>query len=120
MSVNQKDYSKVILTSEEQMLFDKFKYSDEIILSLNDFRVLRNKGLIKSSIDGRSDYFDDLPSQGVCTISDFGKNFRAYQALEQMKNKKENRKFLITTMIAGIAVILAAGSLIVSIIALLQ
>lgn len=42
-----RDYSLIILTNEEQILFGRFKRSDSVCLTKDEFEVLRNRGLVK-------------------------------------------------------------------------
>ena len=114
------DYEKILLTNMEQIAFDKFKYSDTSTLTKTEFQMLKAKGLIIGSINGKSDWFDDLPQSGICEISNLGKNLRLYQHNQKILTRKENRRYRINTALSIIALLIASASLIVSIFALLK
>lgn len=115
MSSNQFDYSLVVLSPEEQKLFDLFKNSDEAFLTLEQFNILREKGLVGSLLGGKSDMFGDLPQQGICEISNRGKNLRAYQYNVRLKEWKDDKRYRITTGIAVSAPIISIISILVSV-----
>lgn len=105
------NYSLVVLSKYEQSLFERFRDSNSVVLTKDEFLVLRKKGLVEGAIDGKSDWFDDIPESGICKISGFGKGLRAYQSIERQKALKEDRRYWITTIIAILALILALTSL---------
>ena len=72
------DYSLIVLTEEELATFKKFKKSDTAFLTKEEFRLLERKGLLISVIDGKSTWFDGI-SDGMCTLSQKGKEFRSYR-----------------------------------------
>lgn len=111
--MNQIDYSKIVLTKKEQTIFDKFKDTDSAALSTDEFHILKNKDLICNTIDGKTNWFEKYPSKGICVISDKGRNLRAYQLIEKRKDFKRIIWNIINT-------VLAATSVIVSIIALIK
>lgn len=115
MSSNQFDYSLVVLSPQEQKLFDLFKDSDKAFLTLEQFNILREKGLVNGSLGGKSDWFDNLPQQGICEISDRGKNLRAYQYNIKLKEWKDDKRYRITTGIAIAALIISIISILVSV-----
>lgn len=101
------DVSKIVLTDVEQCLFDRFRKSDDVELTIDEYKVLLHKGLIKNSIGGNSGWFDDLPEKGICSLSDTGKDLRAYQAQQNKVERQSSRRYWITTAIAAIALIKA-------------
>lgn len=114
------DYDKILLTDMEQTVFDKFKNSDTAILTQSEFQILKTKGLVIGAINGKSDWFDDLPQSGACTISDLGKVFRIYQRNLYLLSKHEKSRYRINTIFSIIALLISTASLIVSILALLK
>ena len=114
------EYEKILLSDVEQLAFNKFMYCDTATLSKSEFQILKAKGLIAGSINGKSDWFDDLPQSGICEISDLGKNLRLYQHNQKILTRKENRRYRINTALSIIALLIASASLIVSIFALLK
>ena len=72
------DYSLIVLTDEESAVFKKFKKTNTAFLTKEEFRLLERKGLLISAIDGKSSWFDGI-SDGMCTLSQKGKELRSYQ-----------------------------------------
>lgn len=99
------EVSKIVLTSDEQKVFARFKRSDSAVLTKAEFQLLRRKNLVKDCIDGKSSWFDDLPEKGVCAISDFGEDLRAYQKQQTNARRKDSRRYWITTVIASAALV---------------
>lgn len=114
------EYDKILLSNAEQAAFDKFKHRDTSPLTKSEFQMLRAKGLITGSIDGKTDWFDELPQSGICKISDLGKNLRLYQHAQEKLSQKDTRRYLINTVLSIIALLIASASLVVSIYALLE
>lgn len=110
--MKQTNYSLFVLSDREQCAFDKFKNCDTAMLTLEEFKMLRDKHLVIGSIAGKSDRFDGLPESGLCDISEEGKNLRAYQLIQFRNNRKKDIRYWITTAIA-------VGALIISTIALI-
>ena len=107
------DVTKIILTPAEQRAFDKFVgESDTADLTKGEFELLRNKGLIKNSLNGNSGWFDIVDEFGSCELSDTGKALRAYQAMQVRDAKKNARRYWITTGIAIAALITAIASIV--------
>lgn len=105
-----RDYSLIILTNEEQILFDRFKRSDSVCLTKDEFEVLRNRGLVKGLLGGKSDFFD-LPSSGICEISELGKRLRVYQTRSKKQHVWTEFRAWATLAIALIALIVSIASL---------
>lgn len=105
------DVSKIVLTDVEQKIFDRFKRTDSAELTKEEYKVLLHKNLILDSIGGSSGWFDDLPEKGLCSLSDVGKDLRAYQAQRSKAERKSSRRYWITTGIAIAAFLLAVASL---------
>lgn len=105
------DVTKMFLTPEEQRAFDKFA-DDTAELTKGEFELLRNKGLIKNSLNGNSGWFDIVDEFGSCELSDTGKALRAYQAMQVRDAKKNARRYWITTGIAIAALITAIASIV--------
>ena len=72
------DYSLIVLTEEDLATFKKFKKSDTAFLTKEEFKSLERKGLLISAIDGKSSWFDGI-SDGMCTLSQKGKEYRTYR-----------------------------------------
>lgn len=72
------DYEKIILTEEEQNIFDLFRSSDTAFLTVQQFKVLYRRGLIKQTINGKSFWYDDV-ADGICQLSEKGIYFREFQ-----------------------------------------
>lgn len=108
----QIDYSLIMLSDRERKIFEKFKVSDTATLTREEFRLLREKGLVAGTMSGASDWFDSLPNKGVCKLSDRGRDLRSYQMLVRRKESTESVRYWITTVIAILALILAVVSLI--------
>lgn len=62
----------IFLTDKEQQIFNKFLNDDFAVLSKEEYLLLSKHRLLINSINGKSDWFD-LPDQGPCQLSDFGK-----------------------------------------------
>lgn len=103
--------SKIVLTDIEQRLFDRFRTADDVELSIDEYKILLHKKLIKDAIGGNSGWFDHLPEKGLCTLSDIGKDLRAYQIKMERAERKADRRYRITTGIAILALILSILSL---------
>lgn len=85
------DFSKIVLTAEEQEIFTLFKNSDKAFLTVAQYKILSRTGFIKHCINGKSDWFDDL-SDGICELSDSGKRYKEYlnqKARQSAQQKKE-------------------------------
>ncbi len=106
------DYSKIVLTRDEQRLFNRFKHADEAVLTRAEFNLLYKKNLVKGAIGGKSNWFEDIPASGTCQISDNGKDLRAFQSGMQHRNRIENIRYCITTGISVIALITAIVSIV--------
>lgn len=72
------DYSLIVLTEEELATFKKFKKSDTAFLTKEEFKSLERKGLLISVIDGKSTWFE-WAFDGMCTLSQKGKEYRTYR-----------------------------------------
>ena len=101
------DPTQVHLPKPESKLFRKFKYSDKAELTDQEFCQLRNYGLVKGAINGKSDWFEDLPSKGIVVISDFGKRYREFLR----EKSHDNIRYIITTSIAVAALIISIVSI---------
>lgn len=93
------DYSLIVLTSEAQSAFDKFKNSNTANLTRREFNLLAEKGLLLEHMDGHSSYFN-LPATGKCELSTKGEEFRIYQQGVKDRETTERKRFWITTLIA--------------------
>ena len=101
------DYSKVVLGDYEQELFDLFRNSDEIQMTLKDFKVLRAKNLVKGAFNGKSDWFDLQEQNGTVQISGFGKGLRAYQKRQRQQEEKEEKRYKTSTRLSIAAIIIS-------------
>lgn len=110
------DYSLVVLSDYEQSLFNHFKSKNYAKLALDEFKVLRNKGLVTGAIGGKSDWFDGLPDCGDCAISPFGKGLRAYQQQQERKERTNRVRHWVPVAISSILSVVAIA---ISVIALL-
>lgn len=72
------DYSLIVLTDEESAVFKKFQKTDTAFLTAEEFALLNRKGLLLSAIDGKSTWFEGA-FDGMCSLSQKGKEFRAYR-----------------------------------------
>lgn len=81
------DVTKIVLTEEEQILFNKFQKTDHTELTVSEYKILLHKSPIKDHIGGNSGWFSTLPQKGVCEISDIGKDLRAYQLLQKKADR---------------------------------
>lgn len=137
MGSEQFDYSALVLTVEEQALFDRFKESDTATLTLDEYHILYGKNLngkrlILPEINGEIPFYsDDDIQSGTCKLSQHGKELRVYQDLmrkaeakaeeryrqEQAKadaRDRRNYKIDVATLVVAIA------TFVVALIALLQ
>lgn len=105
------DVSKIVLTDAEQRLLNRFRESESAELTIEEYRVLLRKGLIKDSIDGSSGWFNDLPKKGICFLSDTGKDLQAYQNQQDRIRRQSSRRYWITTGIAVAALLMSVASL---------
>lgn len=105
------DVTKIVLTEEEQILFNKFRKTDHTELTVSEYKILLHKSLIKDHIGGNSGWFSTLPQKGVCEISDIGKDLRAYQLLQKKADRRSSRRYWITTGIAIAALLLSIAAL---------
>ena len=115
---NQVDPSLYVLSEYEQALFDRFKSAGEVMLTAAEFKVLREKGLVAGAMDGKSDWFEELPQQGKCRLSPTGKILKNYQIREEKRQlrddayrRREEIRGWITTIIAVLAFLLSIASL---------
>ena len=105
------DVSKIVLTDTEQAIFDRFRKTDSAELTIDEYKILIHKGLIKDSICGNSGWFSDLPEKGICSLSDKGKDLKAYQSMQRRLSRQASRRYWITTGIAVAAFLLSVVSL---------
>ena len=92
------DYKKIILTPEEQQIFNLFKKSDKVFLTVDEYYILADVGLLEY----RSDSFEPLEDD-FCELSDLGKRFKEYQHIQHKISSKEFFKYIITTAISVLA-----------------
>ena len=92
---------------KEFKVFKKFWHADKADLTQEEFKMLQDYRLVLGAINGKSDWFGDLPAHGLVEISQFGKQFR-----EHAKERRfDNIRYIITTSIAVVALILSIISL---------
>ena len=103
----QQDFSQIILTKDEKRIFEKFKYSDKIVLNRDEWNILVHTNLIKHHLDGQSDWFDTIPEQGICELSEKGIRYRQYLKRQAKLNRKENRHFWIPIIISIVSAIIS-------------
>lgn len=74
------DYSKYVLTDSEKLAFSKFELSDTAMLDYEAFKILKAKGLVTKSFDGKDPWFQsiDKSAPGRVNLSQSGKEYRAY------------------------------------------
>lgn len=113
---NLTDYSLVVLSEYEQTLFNRFRDSNFVELDRAEFRVLRNKELVTGAINGKSDWFDELPDRGKCAISPFGKGLRAYQKQKERDERTIRIRHWVPVLVSSLLSIVA---IVISVIALL-
>lgn len=94
------DVKTITLSAEQQKAFDKFKNSNSACLTKEEFALLRKDKLLEPTMDGKSDWYSELPAAGECHLSDAGKRLRAYQASIAKAERKSTHRFTITTGIA--------------------
>jgi len=109
----QQDFSQIILTDDEKHIFRKFKHSDKVTLHRDEWNILAHTNLIKHHLGGKSDWFDDMPEQGICELSEKGIRYREYQKQQSDLIHKETRHFWIPIIIANA---IALAGLVVAII----
>lgn len=72
------NFNDLILLDEEKEIFALFLNQDKAFLTVAQYRTLKPTGLLKFSIDGKSDWFDAI-TDGMCELSDYGKRYREHQ-----------------------------------------
>lgn len=106
------DFSKIVLTEEEQILFDRFSKSDIATFTKEEFFMLKEKGLVRGSLGGKSSWFPEaMPESGECKISQLGKELRVYQKQQDTLARKNDRRYKLTTAIAILALLLSVASI---------
>lgn len=101
------DPTQLYLPKPESKVFQKFKSSDKAELTAQEFCKLRNYGLVNGAINGKSDWFDDLPPKGIVVISDFGRQYREFLR----EKRHDNIRYIITTSIAVAALVISIVSI---------
>ena len=99
----------IVLTPEENEIFMLFKHSDKVFLTVAQYKLLLPTGLIKSSLNNKTGWFDNL-LDGYCEISDLGKRYRESLNLKHKADRSENLKYIITTVIAILALLKSYGA----------
>lgn len=61
------DVKTITLSAEQQKSFDKFKKSNSARLTKEEFMLLRKDKLLEPTMDGKSDWYSELPSVGECS-----------------------------------------------------
>lgn len=96
------DCEKLILTEQEQRVFDKFKKVNSTELTETEFALLRRKGLVDNE-----QLLNAIDLTHIVRLSMRGQEFRAYQKLSRKQQHKEDLRYLITTLIALAALIIS-------------
>lgn len=98
------DYSKFILTEEEQLIFNKYKKTDEVYLSAEECRLLLRKKLVQPVLKGEVGWENGSVS-GVRKLSQTGKELRSYQKQHTKELWLVNAKIpIIVSVITNLAV----------------
>jgi len=89
------DFEKLILTEQEQKVFNKFNKVNSTDLTEIEYNLLKCKGLVDD--EQLHNYIDHTYT---ARLSGNGRDFRAYQKLCQKKRFKDELRYWITTLIA--------------------
>lgn len=76
--MQQTDYSLIVLTKKQKLIFKKFSKKDTALLTINEFNTMKGTSLLEQSIDGKSTWFDIDVTRGICRLSKHGLKYRAY------------------------------------------
>ena len=104
--MKQYDYSKIILTSEQRKVFKKFMKDDVAFLTYEEFNLLNGTSLLRSSIDGKSTWFDN-ETDGMCELSQHGEKYRAYLIEKRSISMRDSFRFWFPVSISIAALIVA-------------
>lgn len=99
------DVSKVNLTKKEQKIFDKFGDDGTAELTLSEFEVLRPTKLIQDRLGGSLPGSSTRPTSGKCWLSGEGDEYRRYHLARLAVERRNTRRYWITTGIAAAALI---------------
>ena len=114
--MNQFDHSKIVLTEVQQAIFNKFMHNDQVYLTIEEYNLMYKTGLLKECIDGKSTWFD-IPSGGICELSDKGKAYRTYLKKQRKAEKTTSFRFWIGLILSNA---IAIAALIVAILAYIK
>ena len=113
----QQDFSQTILNENEMRLFRKFKHVNQVVLTRDEWVILSQTDLIKQHLGGHSGWFDTLPKQGVCELSEKGIRYREYLKQQAVLMRKETRRFWIPIIVSNLVSVVA---IVISIISLMK
>ena len=114
--MKQIDYSKIVLTEEQQTIFNKFAKRDKVLLSLDEYNALRKTSLLLPAINENSTWFG-ITEGGICELSKYGKAYRTFQKKSLKKEKTESFRFWLPLVISNC---IAVAALIVAILAYIK
>ncbi len=96
-----KDYSALSLTPDEKAAFQKFAATDRAILTDAERKCLYRLGFLK----GTNGWLEGLPEDGKYELNDDGKRYREFLRSKKSADRKEARRWRITTAIALVALV---------------
>ena len=81
------NFNNLILLDEEKEIFALFLNQDKAFLTVAQYKTLKPTGLLKSSVNGKSDWFDTI-TDGMCELSDYGKRYREHQKQKEAEKQE--------------------------------
>ena len=106
--MSQTDFSKVVLTREEERVLEKFKHKKIVELTKNEIDILSNTNLIENPFKNLSEFLGDtIPDTALCELSEHGEKY--LKSCKNLRNKQliEWIRYAITTSIAIAALLVA-------------
>lgn len=111
-----KDFTTILLSDEEQKIFDKFKSDNSALLTRKEFNAMAKRGLVIGALGGKSNWFDNLPEIGVAHLSETGKSLKLYQKQTARKEHVARVRHWVPVFVSSLLSVIA---IIISVIALL-
>ena len=109
--INTYNPSNTFLSFEQEHVYQKLISSNEVTLSRKEIRCMETTGLIEVDIPDDVDWIADMPHEAVCRLSDNGRIYHKYRCDTDYTVRKNDIRYMITTILAVIGAITGVISL---------
>lgn len=86
----------ILLTPEEEKIFNKFLYKYEVQLTNEEYELVRRRRIVRTAHNQTY----TPPGKTTCILSGLGRNYLAYLYQTSKQEKKDDKRYWITTGIA--------------------